>query len=470
MAEARKHARLFDLARSLGLPDLQQNLTLGAKDQNEVYVEFILNLLILRHEAERLGIRPTQTEIITAIHGLQAFQGQSGFDLKKYDDFVQNALAPNGMSEAQIEDVVRDDLSLKRVKQLLSTGIAVSESVSKENFDEAYGKLNVRVVRLHGADVAKEIKVSDDDTQKYFEAHKAEYKTDEKRKVDFVKLTLTDEQKKLTGKDRIDPLQKLSDRANDVSQALLEKGADFKTVAAKFQIPVNTTGEFTANAADPQLKDAPQVTGIAFKLTQQDPNSDPIQVSDGFYILHLTNVVESRPLTLEEAKPKAVEALKRNRSRELLSTKGTEIANQLREALKSGQPLDAAVQKAGIKAERIPPFSLMDEPNVKPDAKDKNEPPDFMAIKNATARLSPGEVSDFMPWEDGGLVALMEKRDPADAETIAKSKSSFDERYLGNKRDIVFFEWLRDRQHDAGLTTGPAEPAGPGSAPPPKKS
>src|SRR3954452_12990074 len=54
MVEARKHARLFDLARSLGLPDLQQNLTMGAKDQNELYVEFILNLMILRHETERL--------------------------------------------------------------------------------------------------------------------------------------------------------------------------------------------------------------------------------------------------------------------------------------------------------------------------------------------------------------------------------------------------------------------------------
>lgn len=475
LVEARKHARLLDLARSLGLPDLQQQLTVGARDQNEVYEAFIINLLILRHEAEQLGIRPTQAEVVNVIHQLPAFQGEAGFDLKKYDEFLQNALSPNGMGEAQIEAVVRDDLNLKRLKQLIATGVSVPESVSSKDFDEAYGKLNVRVVRLHGADVAREIKTTDEDIQKYFEAHKAEYKSDEKRKVDFVKLSLTDEQKKLTGKDRIDPLQKLSDRANDLSQALLEKGADFKAVAAKFQVPVMTTGEFTANAADPLLKDAPQVTSAAFKLSSQDPNSDPIQVADGFYILHLAGLVESHPFTLEEAKPKIVEALKRNRSRELLTTKGAEIANQIREAMKAGQSLDAAMQKAGVKAEKVRPFALMDEPMAKPDEKDpkkEKDPPDFIAIKNASARLEPGEVSDFMPWEDGGLIAILDKRDPADAETSAKQKASFDQRYLGNKRDIVFYEWLRDKQREAGLMSGPGpgEPAGPNSAPPPKKS
>ena len=75
--------------------------------------------------------------------------------------------------------------------------------------------------------------------QKYYDAHKAELKTDEKRKVEFVSLALTDEQKKLTGKERIEALQKLSDRATDFTQALLEKGADFKQAAEKFQLPVH---------------------------------------------------------------------------------------------------------------------------------------------------------------------------------------------------------------------------------------
>ena len=54
---------------------------------------------------------------------------------------------------------------------------------------------------------------------------------------------------------------------------------------------------------DPQLKVDPALGTAAFKLSMQEPNGDPIQVADGFYILHLAGITEARPLTLEEAKP-----------------------------------------------------------------------------------------------------------------------------------------------------------------------
>ena len=84
-----------------------------------------------------------------------------------------------------------------------------------------------------------------------------------------------------------------------------------------------TTGEFTAAEPDPQLKVDAQLGAAAFKLSMQEPNSDPIQVADGFYILHLAGITEARPLTLEEAKPKVVETLKKSKAKELMSTKGS---------------------------------------------------------------------------------------------------------------------------------------------------
>ena len=101
------------------------------------------------------------------------------------------------------------------------------------------------MIRFRAVDFDKDVKISDEDVQKYYDAHKAELKTDEKRKVEFVQLTLTEEEKKLSGKERIEALQKLADRATDFTQALLEKGADFKQAAAKSQLPVHETGEFT---------------------------------------------------------------------------------------------------------------------------------------------------------------------------------------------------------------------------------
>lgn len=451
MVEARQNARLLDLARSLGMSDFVQSLTVGASDQNQVYAQFILNLLILRHEADRLGIRPAPSEIADVVRDLPAFRSEGGFDFKKFSDFVQNALSPNGLSETQIEELVRDQLCLKQIKQLLGAGVSVPETEIKANYEQAYDKLYVGLIRLRPADFAKEITISDDDVKKYYEAHKGELKTDEERKVEFVNLALTDDQKKLTGKERVEVLQKLSDRANDFTQALLEKGADFKQVAAKFQLPVQLTGEFTTTTSDPQLKVDPQLGPAAFKLSMQEPNSDPIQVANGFYILHLAGIVEARPLTIEEAKPKIVEAIKTSRTRELMSTKGAEIVHQLREATNSGESVGAAIQKGGLKVENVPPFSLLDETAEAQDKERKKESPELVAIKNAMSYLSPGEISDFLPLDDRGLIAILEKREPSSDANDREKRAAFETRVLNNRRQIVFYEWLRDRQRDAGL-------------------
>ena len=207
-------------------------------------------------------------------------------------------------------------------------------------------------------------------------------------------------------------MQKLSDRATDFTQALLDEGADFKQAAGKFQLPVHETGEFTAAAPDPQLKGDPQLGSAAFKLTVQEPNSDPIQVGDGFYILHLTGVTEAHPLNIEEAKPKIVDAIKKSRDRELMSTKGAELVQQLREATKSGQPLEAAVQKIGAKPEKLPSFSLIEEEKTKPEGNEpkkeepkKNESADLAAIKEAVVFMNPGEISDFSPSMEASLIS-----------------------------------------------------------------
>ncbi len=466
--EIDRNARLGGLAQGLGMSDFWGTLS-GSQPGNAGYGTFAVNLIVLRHEAERLGLRPDASEIADVVRKLPTFQSESGFDMNKFTDFVRNQLPPMGLGEEHIEQVVRDELCMNEIKKLLAVGITVSKGELDENFQRGYDKFYVNVIRFQSADFDKGITVNDEDVQKYYDAHKAELKAEEKRKVQFVQLALTEEQKKLKGKERIEVLQKLSDRATDFTQALLEKSADFKQAAGKFQLSVHETGEFTAAASDPQLK-------------------------------------------------KIVDALTKSRARELMSTKGAEVAQQLREAAKSGQPLEAAIQKAGAKSEKLPPFSLFEEEQTKSEGKEpkneplsqgkesknepsshtkesknepasqgskepknkpalqgkesknepssqgkepKNEPPsksneptnepsDLAAIKEAVAFLSPGEISDFSPSGDDGFIAVLEKREPAADADAGEKKATFEKRLLDNKERIVFYEWLHDRQQAAG--------------------
>jgi SurA-like protein/parvulin-like peptidyl-prolyl cis-trans isomerase-like protein len=522
------NARLGGLAQGLGMSDFWETLSLR-QPGNGGYGTFAVDLIILRHEAERLGLRPSPVEVADVVRKLPVFQGESGFDITKFTDFVRTALGPLGLGEEHIEQLARDQICLNEIKELLAAGVTISKVELDETFRRGYDKFFVSVIRFRSADLEKDITVKDEDVQKYYDAHKAELKTDEKRKVEFVRLALTedpaesinlpgplsqsaysspftnrfvqnliratpfsfgsgmtaqlpDERGKLTGPERIEALQKLADRATDFTQALLEKDADFRQAAAKFQLPVNETGEFTAAAPDPMLKENPQLSAAAFKLSAQEPNSDPVQVADGFYILHLLGVTEAHPLTMEEAKPKIVDAIKKSRTRELMSTKAAQVVNELRDATKStpGSDLQAAIQKAGVKTEKVQPFSLFEEETANSQdteanqskepkseklaqgKESKNEPPsqskgpkdeprDLPMIKQAVAFLNAGDISDFVPSAEDGFIAILEKREPfADADAGEK-KAAFEKRLLDNKQRIVLYEWLHDRQQAAGL-------------------
>jgi hypothetical protein len=89
------------------------------------------------------------------------------------------------------------------------------------------------------------------------------------------------------------------------------------------------------------------------------------------------------------------------------------------------------------------------------EAKPKDETPDLQAIKNAVSFLNSGDVSDFVPLEKGGgLVAVLEKRMPADQSGYAAAKAQFESQILSQSQTRAFIEWLRDRRRAAGVSPG----------------
>ncbi len=452
--EFQRNMRLLRLASQLGMRDLVQELTVGAQSEDQAYENFSWNLLVLRHEADQLGIKPTTSEIAQGVKSLPAFGGEKGFEYARYTEFADRALGSMGFSEAQIEELVADQIALGRVKKILSAGVAVPEAEMRSSFEQAYAKMDVSVVHFNPEDFAKDVQLSDDKISKYYESHKEQLKTDEKRKVKFVEFALTEEQKKLTGKERIDVLQKLADQADDFTEALQVKDADFDQVVAKFQLTPKVTGNFSRLAPDPQLAGVPTLVQAAFGLTKESPNSDAVQTPDGFDVAHLLNIEPARLLTLEEARPKIVEVLTKQEGQKMAAMKAIETAQKLREALKNGKTVEAAATEMGMKSEKLPAFALVDNlpgATPAPSPEPKAERPDMGQIKQAASSLSPGEVSNYVSTPNGGLIVVLEKRETLGPAVFDKSRSVLEERALTNKAQVVFYEWMRERRQAAGV-------------------
>ncbi|MBV9007955.1 MAG: SurA N-terminal domain-containing protein, partial [Verrucomicrobia bacterium] len=170
--DLQRGGRYFELARDLGMFEFLRDLIGMAQTEQQAREQFALNLIIIRHEADKLGVHPTPAEIADALKKLPAFHGKDGFDMQKYNDAVQNFLGPRGFSEAQMEELIGDSVALERIQQLVGTGATVSPAETERDLEQMYSKLQVAVLHVKTSDVANEVKISDEDIKKYYDTNK----------------------------------------------------------------------------------------------------------------------------------------------------------------------------------------------------------------------------------------------------------------------------------------------------------
>ena len=433
----------FDVARMLGMVDLFQVLANGKGDQTE---NFVWNTLVLRKKAAALQIQPSDEAVTQKIQQLSALQTDGQFDINKYQNFVANALTPRGFSEEQFNDLIRDELCLTKLRDLVGSASVVSEGEVVEAYGGAFRKRHLQIARLKRE--SYETPLTSDEIKDYYEKNKAAFQTDEKRAVQYVRFALSDADKKLTGKERVTALQPISNQADLFSQNLVKAGANFAAIAKELNAPILQTAAFTESTLPAEIASVPQVAPTIFSLTKDTPDSDVLQTEDGFYVFHLTNVEPAVPQTLEEATAKITGLLKNDKTTAAMIKKGIELKKSIGVALKSGQTFTQAVEANALKVESVPVYAIADLQQSEEKSPDR-------LVQMRAANLSEGGVSDLIPTMDGGAIAYLEKLEPLDEAKWKTDRESILDRFTSSRREISFEEWFRAQRAAANVRRGP---------------
>jgi peptidyl-prolyl cis-trans isomerase D len=404
---------------------------------------YIWNTLVLRHEADELGIIATDAEKLEAIKKVPRFQTNGAFNPIAYQEFVRNRLPHRGLSADDLEVVAADQIRLDKVRTLLSSTVEPSPAEVREQYVEHNQKTEASFVRFKLEDFKAGVKVTDEDVAKLFEERKGTLKTPEKRKVKFVGFTLAAEQKPLQGPERAEKTRELAERAQNFALSTAGKDADFDAAAAKLGLKVEETPLFAQDDPPAELGKTEAAAEAAFHLTKEEPNSDVISAQNGYYVLHLAGIEEARPLTLEEAKPKLTEQLTQERAQEAMNLKAAEARAKIDAEIKAGKTFEQAAEAAGVKVEKLPAFAAADQ--------NRQEPPETAAIKGRAAELKEGELSEFVPIAAGGVLVHLDKRLPIDEAAFAKEKDKVAEELGRQKGGAIFMDWLRERRKAAKL-------------------
>jgi hypothetical protein len=437
-AEYSSIGRQFEVCRMLGMFDLIIPLAQNSRTMSDAMDNYIWNTLVLRHEALRLGIQPTEVQVTEAIQRMPVFQTNGQYDHSRYMQAVQMALAPRGMNASHLEELVRDSIRMQSVRDVLSAGFTPAPDELEKAYASQHQKLEAAVIRISRDEVAKTVNVSNEDIQTAYETRKEGLKTPEKRKVQYVSFLLPKQEKDAPAPVPAD-LQKIADRADDFASALLAEGAKFEDVAKRFGVEVKTTGDFAQGERVAELGNQMRVTAAAFKLTQEHPHSDTLQTEQGYMILNLVAVQPSKPLTLDEARGQLSDSLKADKVRESLALKAAEVRKKVEESVKAGKTFAQAAEVAGVKAETLEPFS-------RSDSSLKGE--DASLIQNGAADLKAGQTSNPVDGPSGTLLIHVLKRQDIDPADLEKQKASLVPILETQRVDGLLAEWI-DRQRSA---------------------
>jgi peptidyl-prolyl cis-trans isomerase D len=448
ITDFQRQGRKFQLAITLGLTQYASTLG-GGGDQG--IVDFVINSTVVEHEAKALGIAPTEDDVKNAIIALPVFQTNGQFDPKKYAQLVETALTPQGFTERELNDIVRGSLVLQRIKQLIDSAPAVSDTETaflRRMFQPVTGA--AIVFKLE--DFAKNVKPTDAEIEAYFKTNAARFVTPEWRSVRYVSFPLPTDAQKLEGKAKIDAQQKVADASDTFATRAATEG--FEKAAQALGLKVETTPAFnqqgqinstSPDAAAQAISSAGPVATlapVAFTLSQKAPVSGVIQNGDtGFLVAELANVTPSRPMTLDEAKPEIVQALTDTTARTALQKAATDAIAKLRAAIKGGQPFAQAATAAGLKTETFANLSLFDQ----------NTPPNQGRYGEPATRLEENEIGGFQPSEEGGFIVWLEKRSPLDEKTYAQYRDMLTSQTLSTRERILWLEWLHNAQKEAGI-------------------
>jgi len=468
--------------------------------------------LLVSRKIEKLGIYVPVENAVEFIQQLPAFTGDKGFDPERYRRFVAAILPQWGLNEEDFVSIVRGQLAIDKLQDIIASTAKVTPLDVQQAYNEANEKLSIVVVAFNATNYTAQIKLSDKDIKDEFEKSKETYRIPERVKVRYLKFSLDDYLSKVQVtdaeiKERYDkeketftgpktkqakPLAAVRDdirkeiarpramrlvneAASEINDAVLpdprnptEKKPDLTTVVQKRGLALATT-DFFSEKDELKYISAPKFQKAAMTLSTDSPY-EMVPAPDGVYFIQFVARKASELPTLDAARSKVVEDLKRMRALEMARKDGREKYAKFKTAIESpAKPkptLDQLATAAGLTPLTPPAFTLSEPPRDLPYGR---------LVLSACEFLAPGELSEFVDTAAGGLVVQVKQRAPADPKKLAAEEKSlrhrllFGERFFGygqpGQRDIAFNNWLEIEARNANIEPARQPDAGKGAQP-----
>ncbi|MGU5597364.1 peptidylprolyl isomerase [Aeromonas caviae] len=410
-------------------PDYMKQFRRGVLDR-------LIDQALIDDKARSLGLRVSDEQIKQAIVAMPEFAENGKFSNDRYLQLIRRA----GMTPEMFRDSLRQDM----VRQQLMGAVLGSEFALKgeaEQLDRLYNQTrDLRLIRLAASAYVGGIEVSDAEVEQFYKANSARFMNDETVKVDYLLLDAANLGKniKVTEQDAQDyydqhqdlfqrperrqvahiliPFGKDEKAAEQKAEAVLAKakaGDDFAALAkadSSDTFSAKKGGEldwFEKGVMDPAFEKA------AFALAKAGDLSAVVKSPFGFHIIKLLAVEPAKTKPFVDVMSDTIARLQSEKAKEQFFAEQQKMADS---SFENPDSLDLTAEAMGLQVQSTGYFSQADAPTPLND-------PKVLSVAFSEQLRDDNTNSDVIELADGkALVLHIMGHQPKAAKPLAEVK------------------------------------------------
>jgi peptidyl-prolyl cis-trans isomerase D len=334
-------------------------------------------------EADRLGIRVSDEEVRKRILSMPAFQENGQFvGEQRYQQVLRMARVP--LTPAEFEDNVRRELTVEKLRAAITDWLSVPEKELEQEYRRRNDKVKLALVSFTTDSMRKDVTASDAEVSSYFEAHKADFRIPEKRKIRYLlvdiealraKVNPTPAEIERTYNNNIDQystpeqvrashiLLKTEGKDDAAVKAKAEEilkqaraGADFAELAKKYSEDEASAKQGGDLDYFGKGRMVPEFDQVVFSM-EPGKISDLVKTQYGYHIIKLVDKKPASTRTLQEVRQQIADQLGYERAQ----AQAGDLAETLEKEISKPADLDRVARARGLQVQESG-FFARDEP------------------------------------------------------------------------------------------------------------
>jgi peptidyl-prolyl cis-trans isomerase D len=452
----------------------------------EVFRHMAWQRIAILKKAEQLGLTVAPEQIVDAIRHHPLFKNQQTgqFDKRVYDTFVSSFLSRYMMSAKDLENLFGEQVLIEKMALIPAQGALVQDEELRRMFHLYMDTFTVDYAEIPRK-LAPTSKISKEDAEAFFQAHKEDFRKPERVMVRYVEFPVADHLDEVTISDdlisayyeknkkqftkpaedsseeaSIKPLEEVkdeilqllkmakarqiaADKADDLVVALANESVTFDQAAEKEGVKIVTgTPPFAATDSVRGVDPSAPFQRAAFALENDASHyySDPVIGRDFVYVIALIKRQPSFLPSFDVVKEEVFAAAQLAADEEAYLKKSEEIQKAVKAAVDAGSSFSDALAKYDLKPTTTKPFQLTSP----------LEDPVEKQLAQMAVRYEQGKVTDLVPSTAGNLLAYVQKREPADEATkLLAMRDQLMRNLVQNKESLLVATWREDLLKEA---------------------